>query len=411
MRILMVSGIYLPVIGGTELHVQILATELRRRGHDVAVATLGDGKLPRFRVEEGLPVYRLDGWSRVLRPFYTDPARRFPPPVPDLALSRALTRICRERQIQIVHAHDWMLYSVLPIKRLAGVRVAMTLHDFSLSCIKQTYLNHRKVCTGRAFLKCVRCASEQYGSARAAGLAAGLYSVRPLNRLVDQFISVSSAVAEAGRADGVIPDGPIEIIPSPVKTDVSALPDRPSFLPPHDGYLLFVGALSRHKGIDVLLEAYAELGRDVSLVLIGTPRDDTPRVLPAGITLVTNIPHSQVMAAWSRCSVGVVPSVCPEGFGKTAVEAMACGRPVVASAVGGLAEIVVDGKTGILCPPGDPQSLRNAIRRLLDDPSLATAMGKAGRDRAPLYATEAVGNEVERVFQELLASPSRKAAS
>ncbi len=398
MRILEVSGIYPPAIGGIELHVELISRELLRRGHDVAVATLGDGRLPERRNEDGLLVYRLRGWSRALGPYYRSPERRFHPPAPDPGIFRGLALICRERQVEIVHLHDWMAYSALPLKNLRGVRIAFTLHDFSLSCVRQTYLNGSGMCSGRSFLKCVSCASEQYGKRRSAALTTSLYASRPLNRFVDRFVTVSAAVGLAGRADGCIPDDvEFDVIGSPVDA-ASPATNRPAFLPAEDGYLLFVGALGRHKGLDVLLDAYAGLDGSVPLVLIGTPRHDTPRTFPAGVTVALNVPHGQVMAAWARCSIAVVPSICPEGFGRVAVEAMHAGRPVVASSLGGLAEIVVNGETGVLVTPGDVGALRAALQRLLDDPGIAEELGKAGRVRAQRYTTEVVVDRLEGIF-------------
>ena len=78
---------------------------------------------------------------------------------------------------------------------------------------------------------------------------------------------------------------------------------------------------------------------------------DTPTSLPDGVKIVHNVPHKEVLSAWPHCTVALVPSTWPEPFGTAATEAMAAGRPVVATAVGGLKDIVVDGETGLLRSP------------------------------------------------------------
>ena len=118
---------------------------------------------------------------------------------------------------------------------------------------------------------------------------------------------------------------------------------------PRKPFFLFVGSLSRIKGIPQLLEAYRQLPPDrPPLVLIGyrgSERLPELEQLPTGAHLIEDQPHEVVMAAWRRSIAAVVPSVCVEAFGMVALEAMTQGRPVIASRSGGLAEVVVDGKT------------------------------------------------------------------
>jgi glycosyltransferase involved in cell wall biosynthesis len=107
----------------------------------------------------------------------------------------------------------------------------------------------------------------------------------------------------------------------------------------------------------------------------------------------------QVMA---DLDVFVLPSLW-EGFGLVLVEAMAAGRPVVASAVGPISEIVVDGVTGLLVPPGDPDALAEAIVRLLQDPELAAALGRAGRARVEReLRVDTMVTRTEALYDELL---------
>ena len=139
--------------------------------------------------------------------------------------------------------------------------------------------------------------------------------------------------------------------------------------PPH---VLFVGRLSEEKGI-----------RDFALATTGLPRvvvGDGPLrdLVPDAVGFV---PPRELGRYYERASIVVCPSR-REGYGVVAREAMAHGRPVVASAVGGLVDAVDDGVTGILVPPRDPAALRGAIELLLSDPDLRRRRGAAGRDMA-----------------------------
>jgi glycosyltransferase involved in cell wall biosynthesis len=223
---------------------------------------------------------------------------------------------------------------------------------------------------------------------------------------VDRYLAISEAVREASLSGTGQPPQDIEVVPTFIPDDVveeGRRAGRPDFLPPHDDYILFVGALGAHKGLPVLLEAYQGLQEKAPLVVIGTDRHDTPERFPDGVTVVHNAPHAQVMAAWAHCLVGVVPSVWPEPFGQVAIEAQASGRPVVASAIGGLRDAVADGETGLLVPPGDAQGLREALCMLLRDPQLRARMGEAGRVRARRFMASAVTDRIEQIYAEVLA--------
>jgi glycosyltransferase involved in cell wall biosynthesis len=201
----------------------------------------------------------------------------------------------------------------------------------------------------------------------------------------------------------------IVVIPTMVPNGLSALAEtmpRPKFLPPEDGYLMFVGALGPHKGVDVLLEAYRRMRHRPPLVLIGTPRADTPPIDDPRIVVVHNVPNAQVMAAWLRASIAVVPSVWHEPMGQVAIEAMLAGVPVVASDVGGLREVVQHGASGLRVPPGDPSALAAALDKLLNDPEQRKRMGEVGRVHARRFEAASVAPNVLEVFNDALLSRS-----
>jgi glycosyltransferase involved in cell wall biosynthesis len=101
-----------------------------------------------------------------------------------------------------------------------------------------------------------------------------------------------------------------------------------------------------------------------------------------------------------------------EPFGLINLEAMACETPVVASAVGGILEVVEDGKTGILVPPGQPEALARALARVLDNPELGARMGKAGRRRVEeKFSWTSVAEQTEKVYAEAIAEFKRSADS
>ncbi len=141
---------------------------------------------------------------------------------------------------------------------------------------------------------------------------------------------------------------------------------------------------------------------EIPLVLLGLRRHDTPQRFPSGVIVAENVSHGDVMRAWKNCDVAVVPSRWPDPWPLVALEAMAAGRPVVASAVGGLRTLVQDGKTGIQVPPGDVAALRAGIQRLLSDPLEQSRMGDAGRERAVGYKASELVPKIEQVYREVI---------
>jgi glycosyltransferase involved in cell wall biosynthesis len=190
---------------------------------------------------------------------------------------------------------------------------------------------------------------------------------------------------------------------------------RPDWLPRRP-YLLFVGALGPHKGVDVLFAAYRRLvagwrGSEPppDLVCIGTARPDTPEV-PHGVRIRHDVPHPQVMAAWHGAAIGIVPSIM-EAMGQVAVEALLARTPLIASATGGLADMIRDGESGLLVPPGDAVALHAAILRLLTEPGLAERLRTAGHRRGLDYTAARVVPQIEEVYRACVASVRPAAGS
>jgi glycogen synthase len=182
-------------------------------------------------------------------------------------------------------------------------------------------------------------------------------------------------------------------------------------------YILFVGRVSRQKGMAHLLEAMKYVDPGVRLVCCATAAD-TPeleaeiaarvRETPRCLWINAFLREEQYVELYSGCTAFACPSVY-EPFGIINLEAMACERPVVASAVGGIPEVVVPGRTGLLVPPADPGALADALNRLLRDRALARRMGLAGRQRAEAhFSWSSIAATTRRVYEQLLEEKGRR---
>ena len=198
---------------------------------------------------------------------------------------------------------------------------------------------------------------------------------------------------------------------------------------PERPYILFVGRITRQKGIVHLVRAIRHLNTGFQIVLCaGAP--DTPEIAAEMQMAVAEarktredivwiekmVTRPEAIALYSGAQVFVCPSIY-EPFGIINLEAMACGTPVVASAVGGIKEVVVDGETGFLVklsqmsespfeatdPEGFAFDLAAQINRLMSDPELASSMGAAGRKRAEeFFGWDAIARKTERLYQKVL---------
>jgi glycosyltransferase involved in cell wall biosynthesis len=235
-------------------------------------------------------------------------------------------------------------------------------------------------------------------------------------RLFDRFLAVSQYSAAELRA----PRSKTRIVYG------GADPERYRPDPEvHRDGVLFVGRLTPHKGVDVLLRA---LPSDARLTVVGTgghdpspPEDDYPKLLRSlaarrHVEFLGAVDDDELARRYREAAVLVIPSVerttygrrvaVSELLGLVALEAMASGTPVIASRVGGLAEIVEDGRTGYLVPPGDVAALRTRILEVLGDPAAASRLGSNARDRVVAEFTwDRCAQRCLEAYRQLLVLP------
>jgi glycosyltransferase involved in cell wall biosynthesis len=176
--------------------------------------------------------------------------------------------------------------------------------------------------------------------------------------------------------------------------------------------VLFVGPADRHKGLAVLLRAWrlvpAGIGR---LVVVGTdgPAGGPPGGID-GVEFAGRLGGDPLWTRYRSAALVAVPPIWPEPCPTVVLEALAFGRPVVASRVGGIPDLVVDGSSGLLVPPREPAALAGAITALLGDRTRLEAMGRSAAERAREFETSTVVGRIERVYAEVVAERSEVVA-
>ncbi len=406
MRILLASDHYPPFIGGAQRQTKVLAQELQARGHEVAVATVWQDDLPARSVEDGIAVFRL-GQLRTLPLLRGRPRRRHQPPFADPVTVIAFRRLVSRFAPDVVHAAGWFAYACAQGLRSSRVPLLVSARDYGFSCATATLVHRGAPCSGPGLAKCMACAGDHYGRPRGWLATAGVIgSRRQLAGRLDGLHSISryvSAMSDRDFLDGdrtaaplreTIPSFRVEDSPGDDRTALQALPREP--------FILFVGALRRVKGVEVLLSAYERLEDAPPLVLLGTREADTPAHLPAGVRRVDPMPHWAVLESWERSLFGVMPSLWPEPFGSVVHEAMSRGRAVIGTSPGGHADMIEHGTTGLLVPSGDVDALAGAMTALLTDRALRERLGGQARARAEMFTAAAVIPRFEALYARLI---------
>ena len=404
MHIAILTNEYPPhIYGGAGVHVEYLVKELLAvdgGAHEVHVCCFGDQREERDR----------------LRVHGVEPGADLP--ATDPRHTRFLETMLRNVRMaglvsgaDIVHCHTWYAhFAGCLLRQLDDARLVLTTHSLE---------PHRpwKV--------------EQLGSA----YHASSWVEETAYRNADGVVAVSDAMRQDVMALYDVPENKVRVIPNGIDPDEYRPVERPEILQKHGvdpskPFVLFVGRITRQKGIVHLVNAIEHLREGTQVVLCaGAPdTEDIAREMEAAVATARSagrhdiiwiadmLPRDETIALYAGADVFVCPSVY-EPFGIINLEAMACETAVVASAVGGIPGIVVDGETGVLVPleargatdfePKDAdrfsRDLAEAVNRLMDDEELRRRMGEAGRRRVvERYSWRAVAERTMRFYEELL---------
>lgn len=392
----MLAQSFAPIVGGEERVVEDLTRELVARGHEVSIATLQQPGGVTVDEVAGAKVHPLRSSSYRLVRSEGDTRRRHAPPLPDPETVLDLSRVLRRERPQIVHAHNWIVHSYLPLARASHSALVLSLHDYGLICATRRLRYKTSVCSGPAPIKCQRCAAEHFGLAKGLVAAFGTRSQESrLRRHVDVFLPVSTTVEELCRID----EGETSRV---IPNFIGDLPAEPADDPrlaqlPEEPFILYFGDVTEDKGAWELAEAYRELEDPPPLVLVGRCYLDELKDRP-GIHAMGAWPHPLAIEALRRSLFSVAPSLWPEPFGLVALEAAAAGKAIVATPMGGLRDLVVDGETGLVVPPEDRPALAAALRRLIGDEELRARLGAAAKSRAAEFSPAALLPRFEHAY-------------
>lgn len=385
-RIVVVSDTYPPVVGGAEMDVQRVSSELIRRGYQVEVLCAGGEPMPkmaRWLDPAGVPV-------RILtrRPCGVLSAVQF-------AFAVAFRLLVQTRRYDLVYfsMQGLHLAAGLPIAHLLGKRIIMKVHGSTvIPLIAQSHIGQLELRWLRKWASAVMLLNDEM---RQEALDHGLREEQLLHMPnpvdTERFSPVSGSERAALRA----------ALDMPVTGKV----------------LIYVGRLSHEKGLEFLLDGFARAAlSDSSLYLYllgdGAIRRELERrvadfgVIQRQFRFVGAVSSSEV-PSWLRAADAFALVSPNEGFSCALSEAMAVGLASVVSRIPANVQLVQDGKQGYTVPFGDDSALSNAILKLLSDPELTRRMGAAAREEiVKKYSIEKVIDQYEALFQRLVGKDS-----
>jgi len=363
MRILLACPYDWGAPGGVQVHVRELARRLTEGGQEVAVVA---------------PARRPPGesWVHVVASPIRIPYNASVAPIDPRPWSmRRVRRVIGAFAPHVVHVHEPLTPSTsMWVTLVSNVPVVATFHS---------------------------------GATRSR-----LYDLAaPVLRRIAGRIAVRVAVSStAERFAAARIGGTFEIVPNGV--DVARFRDAPPADLGPGTKLLFVGRLDPRKGFPIAMAAFRELAddrADLRLIVVGDgPERGAVQTLPhemrERVRFLGSVPNDRLPPIHAACDVYLGTSVGGESFGVVLVEAMAAGLPVVASDIAGYDEVLEDGVQGLRVPPRDPALVAAAVARILDDPSLASRMGEAGRERAIEFSWERIAPRLTSLYERAIAT-------
>jgi len=369
---------------GEEMVVNGTRRLLEEHGHEVVCFTRSSAEIETMR------------WGRTRSFFseiYSQPSRL------------TMRRLLAERRPDVVHIHNLFPLispSILPECRNAGVPVVMTLHNYRLVCPNGLEMVRGRICDkcsgGREYWCIIRNCEGSYP--KSIGYAIRNYVARKRRYYLDN-VTVFVALTKFQRERLLAVRFPAErtvVIPNTIRAEdsvgMSSLGD----------YVGYIGRISPEKDIPTLLDA-ARRCSEIPFMVAGV-YDRMPQLLreaPANLRFLGHLDRRESSRFVHGARLIVLCSICFENFPMAVVEAMIHAKPVICSRIGGLPEIVEDGRTGLLFQPGDPVELAEKIRYLWSRPELCWKLGQAGRAKALReYSSETYYDRLMGVYRKAI---------
>ena len=357
-----------------------------------------------------LEIYRFDN---VYSPFYAQS------PIPNLRFLRLAKKIITQYNLNIIHVHNFNSFIPWYLQKITGLPLIYHQHDYSRICptIDNQLVMKNNFCLGEYGIRtCMKCLYIRGHN------TFGAFAHTLNNRLGQRCLKSANALIclskDAADLHSKILESPsymthIYNIADPALLEVAQKLQNSS---PPTKIILFVGRLVPGKGIETLLDAADGLiKRDHTVIfkIIGNgplrqqiSNEVDKRNIKENFQLLGIKTDLELWKQYANARAVVVPSTWPEPFGRVILEAYSFKKPVIASQVGGIPELVRDGETGILFAPGDPEQLQDALYYILDNQKAAVSMGRQGYEMLKQFLPSKIIPRLLELYKKILENPA-----
>lgn len=359
MKILQVHNYYqLP--GGEDIVVSNEKKLLESFGHTVIQYTRHNSEIENYSLREKFSLFKSTYWSK----------KSF----------SEISAIIKKEEPDICHVHNYLPLispSVFYACKENNIPVVQTLHNYRMLCANAYLFRNGSVCEeclGKSL-----CHSVKYGCYRNSRIqtyvVASSMEKHKQRGTFDNFVDAYICLTEFQR-NKMIEGGISELL---LQVKSNFIHDDPGFENNSENFLISAGRLDIQKGTDILIKSIDRLENDIKIMVAGSgPSEEQVKTHPK-INYAGQLSHNELIQNLKKSYALIFPSVCFEGMPLTIMEAFACGKPVIASRLGAMEELITEGYNGLLFEPGNPEELAQKINRAAKHPEEIKRMGENAR--------------------------------
>ncbi len=405
MKVLLISEYFPPkTMGGGEISAYLLAKNLAKRVN-VSVLTSYFSGLKRFEMKDNIKIYRRLKTGSNPRNFFSNINRII---YFENSLKKELLKLSRKEDFDIIHCLNMTSLVAIDLKNTINSRFIAHINSPLVMCPKGDLIYKDKACPGfcskKKFEKCI-LSSHDIGKLknnffiRHNPLVKGLMYYNYIKKIkwmkrFDYCFAISNFLK-----DNLIKlNKNIEVVPNIV--------DVGRFLKikgNKNKRILFIGDYKLSKGPHILLEALSGTDYKADFYGDGPLKKYLLKCKTKNINIFGKVSYKDIIKLYEKACLVVFPSIWPEPFGRVVIEAMASGKAIIASDIGGIKDIIDNNKNGILVKPGNILKLRNMIERLMENKGLRKRLGESGRRKAKkVYNGETISKQVLSLYKNII---------